>query len=380
MPLSSALTSDTCAFERPACWWLSAPRLQQEIQSHGSTIKASACYQLGGAVLEFAVDDPALLEAFQQLYADCAISQVAAAHMPRVRCTLRRGGDPLLLLLTFEAGAPADPAGAAFHLLRATQAVPPYSIHDSPITDWRLAGGKLEPVLAARGPHVLIAPWQVSRDFLIEYLAGITLAMQPDVLAVHGASLLMGAAGVMLVGGSHAGKTTTALHLAARGHILFGDELALLRLAASEILPFRRTVNLRPGPRSPELTVVTGRLDKRQPLKVDDHWVDPYWISEVFPGVCPRSAPLRAVFFLGGFAERAAVEAFRLTLDDKDVIDWLAQPAIAYGSWGSAPERRTLRLLALVQVLSRVPCWMLKVGAPLETANLIEQTMRSCQC
>ena len=121
------------------------------------------------------------------------------------------------------------------------------------------------------------------------------------------------------------------------------------------------------------------RLAKRELLSVDDQWVEPHWISELFPGPCPRPVSLRAVFFLGGFADRASLAPFQLTLDDKDVIDWLAQPAIAYCSWGLAAERRA-RLLALRQVLARVPCWMLKLGTPVETTNLIELTMEELRC
>ena len=116
-------------------------------------------------------------------------------------------------------------------------------------------------------------------------------------------------------------------------------------------------------------------LARRVPLRVDEQWVEPYWISELFPGARPRAVSLRAVFFLGGFADRASLAPFQLTLNDAEVITWLAQPAISYCSWGLAPERRALRLLALRQALSRVPCWMVKVGTPRDTTNLIELTM-----
>ncbi len=377
MPLASTLCAERCAAD--SSWWLAAPALLRDIQQQSPAPQASARYRLGDSVFEIAVDDPVLLEKFRQMYGDCAVSAPIAPDMPRVRCTVRRGGDPQLILLTFETGAPPDPAGAAFNLLRPTRAVPPFSVHDSRIAGWRLAGGAVEPVLAACGPYVLIAPWQVPADFLVEYLVGITLAAQPELLAVHGASLQMRDAGMVIVGGSHAGKTTTALHLAARGHTLFGDELALIRLASREIVPFRRTLNLRPGPRAPELAAVLERAGDREKLAVDDEWVGPHWIGDLFPGSSPCPASLQAVFFLDGFANRASLAPFRLTLHDTDVVNWLAQPAIAYCSWGLAPERRALRLLALRQLLARVPCWRLKVGPPAETAQLIERTMEE-QC
>jgi hypothetical protein len=106
-----------------------------------------------------------------------------------------------------------------------------------------------------------------------------------------------------------------------------------------------------------------------------DRWVGPHRISELFPETPAASVGLRAVFFLNGFVEHPTVTPFQLSLDDGDVFGWLTQPAIAYSSWGLDAERRALRLVALRQVLARVPCWLLKAGAPAETAALVERTM-----
>jgi hypothetical protein len=361
-----------------AAWWLAAPAYQQAIEQHGSALQAEARFQLGDAVLQVAVDDPRLLDTFVEVYGDCAVPSDGPAA--RVRCTVRRIPDPPLVLLTFQKGAPADPAGAAYNLLRSTLAEPPYSAHDSPLAGWRLAGGLETPVVAARGAHVLIARTQVPPYFLVEYLVGSTLALQPELMAIHGASLQIEDAGVVIVGATHSGKTTTALHLAARGHPLLGDELALLRLASRELLPFRRTVNLRPGPRAPELASLVARLDAPAGLAVSDRWVGPHRISELFPDAPAASVGLRAVFFLNGFAARPALAPFELSLRDEDIVEWLAHPAIAYCSWGLAPERRALRLLALRQVLKRVPCWLLEAGSPLATAELIERTVEGLAC
>jgi hypothetical protein len=62
------------------------------------------------------------------------------------------------------------------------------------------------------------------------------------------------------------------------------------------------------------------------------------------------------------------------------VATWLATPEIAYASWGLTPERRALRLFTLRQVLARIPCWLLKLGPPVETAELIERTMEELRC
>jgi hypothetical protein len=298
-----------------------------------------------------------------------------APDEPRVRCIVRRGVHLPLVLLTFQAGAPPDPAAVALSLLRATPVAPPYAVHNSPLTSWRLAGGTAQPVLTACDTHILIDPQQVSLNFLVEYLVSTTLAVQPGLMVVHAASLCMGDAGVLLVAPSHGGKTTTSLHLAARGHTLLGDEAAVIRLATNEIIPLRRAVNLRSGPRTPELSAVLGQLGDTEEPPVGSGWTKPLRIAELFPNSHARPASLRAAFFLHGFTEHPSLTPFRLTLHDVELFDCLASNDIAHTSWGLAPERRTLRLVALKQILARLPCWLLQVGAPLETAELIERTM-----
>jgi hypothetical protein len=361
-------------------WWLAAPALLREVEQRDYVSRATASYQLGDAVLRMDADNPALLEAFPKLYGDCAVSASEALRLPAVRCTLRRSFDPQLVVLTFQEGAPPDPAAAAYHLLRPTHAVPPFQVGDSPLPGWRLAGGTTGPVLAACGNHVLLHPKLIPPEFLVEYLVGITLGAQPWMLPIHGASLRMSEAGVVLVGASHAGKTTTALHLAARGHPLLGDEIALIRLATSEIVPFRRAVNVRPGPLGQELAGVLGLSDDGDGASSSAQWARPHRITDLFPDRPARPAPLRAVFFLSGFADRPSLEPFHLTFDQADVFSWITTPEIAYCSWGLAPARRAFRLVVLRQALSRIPCWFLQVGPPRDTVDLIERTMEELSC
>ncbi|HSP99194.1 MAG TPA: hypothetical protein VL049_18385 [Candidatus Dormibacteraeota bacterium] len=341
--------------------------------------RATATYQFGDAVLHMDADDPALLAAFPRRYGDCAVAPPAAPDAATVRCTMRRSVDPQLVVLTFHAGAPADAAAAAYNLLRPTCAVPPFRVWDSPVAGWRLTGGATGPLLAACGAKVLLHPKLVPYEFLVEFLVGITLGAQSGTLPIHGASLRMGEAGVVLVGASRAGKTTTSLHLAARGHTLLGDEIALIRLATSEIIPFRRAVNIRPGPYGDDLAGELG-LSAADVAAASDADITPRRIGELFPRRPARPAPLRAAFFLAGFAEQPSIEPFQLTFDQTEVFDWITTPEIAYCSWGVAPGRRAVRLLALRQTLARIPCWQVKVGPPRDTVALIERTMEERSC
>lgn len=361
-------------------WWLEAPALLREVERRGFVSRAAAVYQLGDAVLQMDVDDPLLHSPFPELYGDCAVAASATADGPAVRCTMRRSLDPPLVVLTFQAGAPPDAAAAAYNLLRPTRAVPPFRVWDSPLPGWRLAGGATGPVLAACDPHVLFHRKMIPVQFLAEYLVGITLGAQPWMLPIHGAALQIGEAGVVLVGASHAGKTTTSLHLAARGHTLLGDEIALIRLATSELVPFRRAVNVRPGPHGHELAALLGLSDSGGGSGANAEWARPHRIAALFPGRPARPAPLRAVFFLAGFADRPSLEPFQLTLDRTDVIGWITTPEIAYCSWGLAPARRAFRLMVLKQVMSRIPCWLVKAGPPRDTAELIESTVEELAC
>jgi hypothetical protein len=356
-------------------WWLAAPALLREVEGRDFVSRAVAAYQLGDTRLQMDVDDPVLLTGFAPRYGDCAVVPSAGADVPAVRCTMRRSLDPPFVVLTFHEGAPPDAAAAAYSLLRPTHAVGPFRVWDSPLPGWRLAGGATGPVLAACDAQVLFHRKLIPAEFLAEYLVGITLAAQPWMLPIHGASLQIGEAGAVLVGASHSGKTTTSLHLAARGHTLLGDEIALIRLATSEVVPFRRAVNPRPGRYGQELAATLRLSDDGDGSAASPQWARPHRITELFPDRPARPAPVRAIFFLAGFADRASLEPFQLTLDRADVISWITTPEIAYCSWGLVPARRAFRLLVLKQLIARIPCWLVKAGPPRDTAELIERTV-----
>jgi hypothetical protein len=190
----------------------------------------------------------------------------------------------------------------------------------------------------------------------------------------------VGETGVVVVGASGAGKTTTSLQLAARGHSLLGDEIALIRLPTSEIVPFRRAVNVRPGRYGQALAATLGLADHGNGSPPNPPWAGVHRITDLFPGRSARPVPLRAAFFLAGFADAPSLEPFQLTLDHADVFSWITTPEIAYCSWGVAPARRAFRLMVLKQVLSRIPCWLVKVGPPRDTAELIERTVEELSC
>ncbi len=352
-------------------WWLAASEFKASIESQPAPPPITAHYQFGGGHLHIESHTTRLLEMFEQLYGDCAIADPIRSA-PRVRCVVRRGDHPPLLLLTFLEGAPPDPA-AAFMPMRETR------VWDSPQPGWRFAGFEAEPILAACGPHVLVNLGRAWERFPIEYLATATLTAQADLIAVHAASLERNEAGLLLAGFSGSGKTTTALHLAARGLNLLGDEVALIRPATNGMLPFRRTANLRPGPRGQELAGAIANLSREYGLPADEEGVVALRISRLFPESKARAAQLRAAFFMAGFADHTSVERFRPKLGDLEKFGLVGGNEIAT-MYGLPPARRALRLLAITQLLDRLPCWRVTAGAPEETAEHIERKMEDLKC
>jgi hypothetical protein len=181
---------------------------------------------------------------------------------------------------------------------------------------------------------------------------------------------------LLLAGFSGSGKTTTGLHLAARGLNLLGDEIALIRPATNAMLPFRRTANLRPGPRGQELAAAVASQGE---LPADDEGAVALRISHLFPESKARAAQLRAAFFMAGFADHASVEPFKPKLGDLEKFGLVGGNEIAT-MYGLPPARRALRLLAITQLLDRLPCWRVTAGAPEETAEHIERKMEDLKC
>ncbi|HUP94283.1 MAG TPA: hypothetical protein VM164_05200 [Burkholderiales bacterium] len=357
-------------------WWLASRQLNAAIERDAAT-STSVYYRFGDAILELASDDPALLETFDALYGECVVSRPAGPDEPRVRCTVLRGIDRGPIVVTFLRGAPPEPAAGALSLFQPTGIVPPYSVYDSPIPGWRLAGSSTRPVVAVNGGHVLVDSQLTRPDFLVEYLVTATLAAQPELLVAHAAALRIDDAGVLLAGPSHSGKTTLSLHLAARGHGFYTDDAATIRLATTEVVPLRQAVRVRPAPRAPEVAAALEALGKSRPQAIgrDADGSMLVHVGDLFPGAFPAPTRLRAAFFLNGFAERPALSRFQFTLQKLGEFDTLGSMDMAFRCWGFDHARRAIRLLALRQVLAQLPCWLLTVGTPGDTARLVEHTL-----
>lgn len=351
-------------------WWHMAPTLMGALQQQYPDVKSSASYRVGDADLRVDTDCAPLLDAFEVRYRDCAVAPEVSN--PAVHCVVRRGSTPPMLWVHFLKGCPVDPV-AAFLPRREMR------VWDSQGSGWRLAGDAAEPMLAAYGPDVLMHCGRVWREFPVEYLVNVTLSSQPDLLAVHAASVVTSFGALLLAGPSHAGKSTTALHLAARGNVLLGDEVALLQPASNKVLPFHRTANLRQGPRGKELLAAIGRVPGDYEVTDEGELVRKLRIRDLFPHLQAKPEKVSAVFFLDGFSDQPALVPFEPTLDDMAGYGILAGNEIAT-LWSVAPARRALRLISLKHMLQSIPCWRLRVGPPNETCEVIERTMERSSC
>jgi hypothetical protein len=181
-----------------------------------------------------------------------------------------------------------------------------------------------------------------------------------DAIFFHAATASVRGAGLMLVGPKGAGKSTLVLALAARGHGLLGDENACYLPATRVLVPFRRPVGVKPGPRS-RLVEAALAARGRSPER-DGMMRVP--VPELFPGEEPAPAPLRALVFLEGFA---AVPALRRLTPARGELARL-QP-VASSMLNAAHTRRVFEMARL---LAHCSVWALTAGAPDETAEALE--------
>jgi len=372
--LDPAITEcQTTAAEIP--WWRSEQPFAAYESAHARLQpRETAYFRLGDALLEIAVDEPSILDPVRTHYGECELSSLDKISMPLMRCAVTPGYPSPLIAIHFLEGAPPDLATMALGLSHPPLGAPPYSINDARRTGWSLIGGSDTSVVAACPTGLLVDPRSVAEDFVADYLVAAMLCAQPNLMVLHAAAVQIGSNGVILTGASHAGKTTTSMHLALRGHRLLGDEMSVVRLGSRELVPLRRSLSLRAGPRSPELARALRRVRPRDRNSVDGK-IGPLRIDEMFPGSGDGPVDLKAAFFLDGFAQCPGIEPFALSLNDEATFDYMSANDVASISWGLEPQRRVLRLLALKQLMARVRCWKLCLGPPDETAKLIESTM-----
>lgn len=218
------------------------------------------------------------------------------------------------------------------------------------------------PAFAFRGPDCIFALGPQWRRSVATYLFWRLLRTRDDVIFFHASALGIFGEGTIFVGASGAGKSTTSLALAARGHNFLSDEIAGYIPERGELIAVRRPVGIKPGPRAAavERGLAPGaaeRIAQDGFLRID--------IDTLFPVEPSRPFPLRRIVFLRGFAKNPSLE--RIVPGRAEIIE--LQPAMS--SFLNASHGR--RVFELTRLLATAKVYQLHPGDPDATAAYLEE-------
>jgi hypothetical protein len=342
-------------------WWrqLSADRAQRTIDRAGGY----DVYRLGRGMLEVGGSEPALLDYIRHLYGDCRLTRRDEERLPTVRCTASPAEQDNVARVDFEDPYSLD----SFDFTTAVYGDRGYRQCGTTASGWRCLTPSEAPgfpTVAMRGSTAMLdrrTRWQP----LIAHLAINKLVQaQHDMMFFHAASLSIGGAGVLLLGDKCAGKTTTAMFLAARGHGLLSDEVGAVDSRNNQLVPFRRTLSIRPGPLPERVRAKLQAGQFGRETLFDGTTRIRARIGSIFGEDEPVTTQLRCLVFLSGFARTP--QAHRVSPRAEHVS--LLKP---FGSsvYGASKRRVVFRLAAM---LSRTRVYSLTLGAPEATAALIE--------
>lgn len=136
-------------------------------------------------------------------------------------------------------------------------------------------------------------------DRLVHALLARLLAQ--GIYVIHAGAVVYRGAALALAGRSGQGKTTLTLGLLRRGLGLLSDEFAIVGPDARQLLPYHRSLHVRPG--TPELIPELSFLHQRpqHQLGGGSEWaVTPLDLERVLPGCLAPAAPLRHVLLIEG--------------------------------------------------------------------------------
>ena len=331
-------------------------------------------FRIGDVCLGVASGGSGFLDEFEARYRDCIVAQPHPG-MSDVRCHASLLAGTSLLCLSFDGARLPDPIGVTGTQFRVLRHLSRYVDVPGPAHGWRMlvdGGDRGRPLMASDGRRIVVDLDRAPAELATDCVVSVAQAVQKDVLFLHSASFGVAGAGGLLVGFGQAGKSTTALALAARGNAFLGDDLAAVRTASRELLPFPKTMRLRPGP-------YVGSLERRlretrhTAAAGDDGPCTYVSMGDLFPASVGRALPLRFAFLLDGFGARPRLTPYRPGIADAKRLR--AAISLSIPCWGLSPGRDLMRFLALVNLLSQVDCYLLELGSPEDSASAIEELM-----
>lgn len=357
-------------------WWRDVPRWLDSGTAAPQTL--TAAYRLGDVVLVVDSTYAPLIDELENAYGDCAVAESDALDMQRLRCSARRIDDHLVSV-KFEASGLPQLAEVAFRLIRHRTELQHFSLRDAETPGWKFIANGLDDdsaLLAGNDAIVVLDTRLEPPEFLTNFIIGVAQIVQSSLMFIHAGGVSVGGHGVLLIGQSGRGKSTTSVAVASRGHALLGDETVGVRPETRELFAFRRTVKLRPGVRPERVVERLEEVDYG--LRLDAQGLECAWVrpSDLFPGSsAPTSVPIDAVFFLHAFADQPSAERFVPKLADIEELHALTGSLSAIVSWPSTAAHRLIRFVRLIDLFERTPCYFLTLGTPDETAALIERIL-----
>jgi len=325
-------------------------------------------FRFGQRIASVRADDAAFRERFLRLYFDCLEPSGRGLGSRAVRLDVFRGRSQDSVQVEISEHSDDFDPGIVEMLIPELRLT---SVNCAVPGGWRVYAGPddpSEPVLAAREGRLILdarLPWQLLAG---HYFVHHVMRLQPDVLFLHAASLVVGGRGILLCGNKAHGKSTLALALAARGHGFLGDEIAAIHARTGTSLPFRRTVSIREGPQDDRVKAFLARREPDRETLADGSTRVRVRMSEVFPDAPAPRASLSDALFLCGFSERPRAEAFEFSTNDLHRLGPLQATFTGRPAGG--------RALELLKLFAQVRCYRIWVGGtPQQTARLIEQVL-----
>lgn len=322
-------------------------------------------YRIGDGLLAVGGDHAAFRATVAEIFGGCRTTGPAVdAGLPTVRCDVSRVGAHGGVTIDIADGGTFDLQAFTLGVFGERGYAAGVPLVDGWLTVARAESGVL-PVFAIRDDRILADDAHRWEGLIANVAIGRLMARQAGCLFFHGATVIVHRRGLMLCGNRRAGKTTLALALAARGHCLFGDEIAALRLATKELLPVRRSLGVRDGPASPAAIARLVAAPGTRVAYPDGEERTRVRVEAIFPGAVPAASRLSAIVLLDGFATAPALSPVSSRGGDRRILTPLA--ATLWGATGGA------RAMQLFRLLASTPGYILRAGPPDETAACLER-------
>ena len=324
-------------------------------------------YRFGDGILEVGGSERVLPDYIRYLYADCRFTGRDAERLRVVRCTTSPTEHEHVVQVAFDDPEPLD----SMDFLAAVYGGRGYRECFSTASGWRCLTQRdddpAEPAVALRGSIALVDRRKRWHPLIAHLAINRLLHFQREMLFFHAASLTIRGAGALLFGDKFAGKTTTALFLAARGHGLLSDEVGAVHSGDNALAPFRRALSIRPGP-IPDIVRARLRTENvgRETLADGTSRIRAR-IGSLFHLDSVAATPLKCMFFLSGFAHMP--QARRITPGTEHLAHLKPFGCSMYG------VSKRDAVFKLVNMLTRTQVYALTLGSPDATAALIEGIM-----